>query len=80
MPSLRHLVRPARKALAQDSLALLESELADMTQAFLDRLRLGAPSEEILILNCVGGLESVRVMLLRNRTAVHHYGIGRKRW
>ncbi|GAC86435.1 fusaric acid resistance protein FusB [Gluconobacter thailandicus F149-1 = NBRC 100600] len=80
MPSLRHLVRPARKALAQDSLALLESELADMTQEFLDRLRLGAPSEEILILNCVGGLEAVRVMLLRNRTAVHHYGIGRKRW
>lgn len=80
MHGLRPMVRHVRRILAHDKLGLLEQEIPELQTLFYERLSKGVREEQAMIINCIGGLESVRTMLLLNRSAVHHYGIGRKRW
>ncbi|QDH17104.1 FUSC family protein [Swingsia samuiensis] len=78
--ALREYTSPAQKALSQDNLTVVEQDLDQLNQRFLERFQKDIAGEDVFILNCVAGLEAVRVMLLRNKTAIHHYGIGRRRW
>ncbi|MQR99106.1 FUSC family protein [Gluconobacter aidae] len=77
---LRPMVRHVRRLLAHDRLGLLEAEIPELQAMFFERLSDGIREEQSMIINCIGGLEAVRTMVRLNRSAVHHYGIGRKRW
>ncbi|EHH67834.1 hypothetical protein GMO_16010 [Gluconobacter morbifer G707] len=80
VPTLRPLLGPVRRAMSHDRLGLLEAEIPDLQELFFQRLAQRVKGEEVLLINCIGGLEAVRALLVHNRAAVHRYGIGRKRW
>ncbi len=79
-PSLTTLAETIQADLTRMTLFSLEEHLPLMAEKMLSQAQLPDDHAHVTAVLCAAGLEEVHFLLRKNRSALRHYGIGRRRW
>ncbi len=79
-PELAQLAETTQKDVSHMELFSLADHLSLMAEKMLSQVSSSNGPAYVVAVLCAAGLEEVRFLLQENKSALRHYGIGRKRW